>query len=126
MLSSVAMILALSLSYMVIKLIKKCKQAPDPEREPTHGYNNSIHNPALVTSVVQAAFMVVVYTGVIIPGTFVTKQGPNGFVIGYLPMLMTAWLVIPSLFYAFNANLRKFVIREVKEALGLNVLSVIV
>ena len=126
MLSLVAMILALSLSYVVIKLIKKCKQAPGPEPEPSHGYNNSIHNPALVTSIVQAAFMVVVYTGVIIPGTFVTNQGPNGFVIGYLPMLMTAWLVIPSLFYAFNANLRKFVIREVKEALGLNVLSVIV
>ena len=126
MLSLVAMILALSLSYVVIKGIKKCKQAPNPEPEPSHGYNNSIHNPALVTSVVQAAFMVVVYTGVIIPGTFVTNQGPNGFVIGYLPMLMTAWLVIPSLFYAFNANLRKFVIREVKEALGLNVLSVIV
>ena len=39
---------------------------------------------------------------------------------------MTALLVIPSLFYAFNANLRKFVVREVKEALGLNVLTVIV
>ena len=140
MLSLFAMILALSLSYMVIKMIKKCKQKPAvpkpnfgnstqncaPEPEPGHGYNNSTHNPALVTSVVQALFMVVVYTGVIIPGMFVTNQGPNGFIIGYLPMLMTALLVIPSLFYAFNANLRKFVVREVKEALGLNVLTVIV
>ena len=90
MLSLFAMILALSLSYMVIKMIKKCNQKPAvpkpnfgnsthnhaPEPEPGHGYNNSTHNPALVTSVVQALFMVMVYTGVIIPGCLLPTKDP--------------------------------------------------
>ena len=50
----------------------------------------------------------------------VTTQGPNGIILGYLPILLTGLFVIPIQFYAVNANLRRFVAKEVKELIGMD------
>ena len=118
-----AMILFFAISYMVTYMIETIKkycqgsELAEPE-EQNPMFNNLHHNPALV-SIVQVLFIILVYAGTIIPSLFVTKQGPNGFIVGYLPLLVTSVLVVPSLFYSFNVNLRKFVLKEVKEVLGL-------
>ena len=51
---------------------------------------------------------------------FVTNEGPNGFIIGNMPLVLTGLLGIPSLFYAFNVNLRRFVVKELKEVFGMD------
>ena len=113
-----ALIFILGIAYMVMKRVKNYQEPePDPEPQQNQVYNNMARNPALISSVVQGSFMVLL---VIVPGMFVTNKGPNGFIIGYLPLLTITVLVVPTLFYAFNHNLRRFVVREVKEVLGLN------
>ena len=107
---------------MIIKLTKKAKkkcQELEPHPVPNPMFNNTTHNPALV-SFLQILSVVFIFSAVILPGTFVTNKGPNGFILGYMPLVLTALLGFPSLFYAFNANLRKFVVKEIKEVLGLN------
>ena len=103
---------------MIIKL-KKCHE-PEPHHPvPTPMFNNMTHNPALV-SFLQILSLVFILSIVTIPGMFVTNKGPNGFILGNIPLVLTGLLGIPSLFYAFNANLRRFVLKEIKEVLGLD------
>ena len=42
------------------------------------------------------------------------------FLAPYLYSYLLGMLVVPSLFYAFNVNLRRFVVKEIKDALGLD------
>ena len=124
-----ALILILAVSYMVSYMIgtikRRCQEPdsvePQEPQEPVQNqmFNNLHHNPALV-SIVQVLFIILVYVGTTIPGMFVTNQGPNGFIVGYLPLLVTSVLVVPSLFYSFNSNLRRFVLREVREFMGMD------
>ena len=112
-------ILSLAVSYMIIKLTKTKYQEPEPEPVPNPMFNNMTHNPALV-SFLQILSLVFILSIVTIPGMFVTNKGPNGFILGNIPLVLTGLLGIPSLFYAFNANLRRFVLKEIKEVLGLD------
>ena len=110
--------MSLAVSYMIIKL-KKCHE-PEPHHPvPNPMFNNMTHNPALV-SFLQILSLVFILSIVTIPGMFVTNKGPNGFILGNIPLVLTGLLGIPSLFYAFNANLRRFVLKEIKEVLGLD------
>ena len=77
------------------------------------GFNNMIHNPALITYL-QSMMIMGILAIVAIPGILVVNRGPSGFVSGNLPGLL-AVLVVSSLFYGFNKDLRKFVWRETKE-----------
>ena len=104
---------------MIIKLTKKKCQELEPHPVPNPMFNNTTHNPALV-SFLQILSLVFILSIVTIPGMFVTNKGPNGFILGNIPLVLTGLLGIPSLFYAFNANLRRFVLKEIKEVLGLD------
>ena len=111
-------ILSLTVSYMIIKFLKKSpEQAQQPVQNPI--LNNMTHNPALI-SFFQILFGSIIASLVVIPFMFVTNKGPNGFILGNLPLLLLGTLVIPSLFYAFNVNLRRFVVKEIKDRLGLD------
>ena len=112
-------ILSLAVSYMIIKLTKTKYQEPEPALVPNPMFNNMTHNPALI-SFLQILSVLFIFSIVIIPGMFVTNKGPNGFILGNIPLVLTGLLGIPSLFYAFNANLRRFVVKEIKEVLGLD------
>ena len=112
-------ILSLAVSYMIIKLTKTKYQEPEPEPVPNPMFNNMTHNPALI-SFLQILSVVFIFSIVIIPGMFVTNEGPNGFIIGNMPLVLTGLLGIPSLFYAFNVNLRRFVVKEIKEVFGMD------
>ena len=104
---------------MIIKLTKTKYQEPEPEPVPNPMFNNMTHNPALI-SFLQILSVVFIFSIVIIPGMFVTNEGPNGFIIGNMPLVLTGLLGIPSLFYAFNVNLRRFVVKELKEVFGMD------
>ena len=112
-------ILSLAVSYMIIKLTKTKYQEPEPEPVPNPMFNTMTHNPALI-SFLQILSVVFIFSIVIIPGMFVTNEGPNGFIIGNMPLVLTGLLGIPSLFYAFNVNLRRFVVKEIKEVFGMD------
>ena len=103
---------------MIIKL-KKCHEPEPHPPVPNPVFNNMTHNPPLV-SFLQILSVLFIFFTVIIPGTFVTNKGPKGFILGYMPLVLTALLGFPSLFYSFNANLRRFVVKEIKEVLGLD------
>ena len=114
-------ILSLTASYIIILFLKKSpEQAQQPVQNPI--FNNMTHNPAnpALISFFQILFGSIIASLVIIPFMFVTNKGPNGFILGNLPLLLLGTLVIPSLFYAFNVNLRRFVIKEIKDGLGLD------
>ena len=104
---------------MIIKLTKTKYQEPEPEPVPNPMFNTMTHNPALI-SFLQILSVVFIFSIVIIPGMFVTNEGPNGFIIGNMPLVLTGLLGIPSLFYAFNVNLRRFVVKEIKEVFGMD------
>ena len=55
---------------------------------------------------------------VAIPGMVVTNLNPSVIILGNLGANL-AFLLIASLFYAFNKNLRNFVWRETKEWFGI-------
>ena len=112
-------ILSLAVSYMIIKLTKTKYQEPELEPVPNPMFNTMTHNPALI-SFLQILSVVFIFSIVIIPGMFVTNEGPNGFIIGNMPLVLTGLLGIPSLFYAFNVNLRRFVVKEIKEVFGMD------
>ena len=104
---------------MIIKLTKKTSPEPEPQPVQNPIFNNMMHNPALV-GFFELLIAFIISSLVIVPFMFVTNKGPNGFILGSLPQLLMALLVIPSLFYTFNVNLRRFVVKELKEGLGLN------
>ena len=112
-------ILSLAVSYMIIKLTKTKYQEPEPDPVPNPMFNTMTHNPALI-SFLQILSVLFIFSIVIIPGMFVTNEGPNGFIIGNMPLVLTGLLGIPSLFYAFNVNLRRFVVKEIKEVFGMD------
>ena len=107
----------LAVSYMIIISTKKKSLRIQPIPNPI--FNNAKHNPALV-SFIQILSLVLFVSIVIIPGMFVTNRGPNGFILGYLPLLLTGLLFIPSQLYASNAKLRRFVAKEIREVLGMD------
>ena len=109
-------IVFLAFFYMIIRLIKN--PSIEPQQPHQSHLNNAIHNPALVNNL-QILLVVFIFVLVAIPGMFLTNKGPDGFILGFLPGVVAALMVIPGLFYAFNANLRKFVVREAREAMGL-------
>ena len=109
-------ILTLGVSYLIIKLIKKKSQKPEPPRPK---FNNSKHNPALC-GFSQTLSLVIFATIVVVHGMSITKKGPNGIILGYLPLLLTGLFFIPSQFYISNVNLRRFVAKEIKERLGMD------
>ena len=110
-------IVFLAVSYMIIISTKKKSLRIQPIPNPI--FNNAKHNPALV-SFIQILSLVLFVSIVIIPGMFVTNRGPNGFILGYLPLLLTGLLFIPSQLYASNAKLRRFVAKEIREVLGMD------
>ena len=112
-----SIIIGLAIFYMLTRLIKK--PFKEPQQESQKVFNNNAHNPALINNL-QILFVVFMFVLVAIPGLYVTNQGPNGFILGSLPGVIVALMVVPMLFYAFNTNLRKFVVKEVKEVLWMN------
>ena len=108
-------------SFMTFRLIK------NPIEEPQGSglaLNNLKHNPALVNNL-QILLVITIFIVTAYPATmFVAGQGPNSFILGTLPGAVAAYLVIPISFFAFNKKLRKYVWKETKEALGLNVQAV--
>ena len=109
-------IVFLAFFYMIIRLIKN--PSIEPQQPHQSHLNNAIHNPALVNNL-QILLVVFIFVLIAIPGMFMTNKGPDGFILGFLPGVVAALMVVPGLFYAFNANLRKFVVREAREAIGL-------
>ena len=109
-------IVFLAFFYMIIRLIKN--PSIEPQQPHQSHLNNAIHNPALVNNL-QILLVVFIFVLVAIPGMFMTNKGPDGFILGFLPGVVAALMVVPGLFYTFNANLRKFVVREAREAIGL-------
>ena len=105
------MIIVLLISYMIIRLIKTPETEPQIE-EGAQMFNNMVHNPALVSNL-QILMVIGIFVVVAIPGTFLIKDGPNGFILGTLPGIVAAFPVVPMLFYAFNGNMRNFVVKEV-------------
>ena len=104
-------------SFMTFRLIK------NPIEEPQGSglaLNNLKHNPALVNNL-QILLVITIFIVTAYPAMFVAGQGPNSFILGTLPAAFAAYLVIPISFFAFNKKLRKYVWKETKEALGLNV-----
>ena len=110
-------ILSLVASYMIIKLIKKESLKPKPVQNPM--FNNMKHNPPMC-NFAQILSLVVFMSIIIVRALTVTTQGPNGIILGILPLLLTSLLVMPIQFYALNANLRRFVAKEIKERLGMD------
>ena len=109
-------ILALSLI-----IIQPTKNKPSPEQQ--FGFNNMKHNPAIVNSL-QMLFVIVILLLVIYPSIFVNDVGPNAFVLKTIPMSIQAYLIAPICFYAFNNKLRKYVWREMKQFLGLDLQTI--
>ena len=110
-------ILSLVASYMIIKSIKKKSLKPKPVYNPI--FNNTKHNPPMC-SFLQILSLVIFMSIIIVRALTVTTQGPNGIILGLLPLLLTGLLVMPIQFYALNANLRRFVAKEIKERLGMD------
>ena len=110
-------ILLLAASFMIIKLIKKESLNPKPVHNPK--FNNMKHNPPMC-NFLQILSLVILMSIMIVRALSITTQGPNGIILGYLPLLLTGLFVIPIQFYALNANLRRFVAKEVKELLGID------
>ena len=110
-------ILLLAASFMIIKLIKKESLKPKPVHNPK--FNNMKHNPPMC-NFLQILSLVIFMSIMIVRALSVTTQGPNGIILGYLPILLTGLFVIPIQFYAVNANLRRFVAKEVKELIGMD------
>ena len=81
-------------------------------------FNNMKHNPPMC-NFLQILSLVIVMSIMIVRALSVTTQGPNGIILGYLPLLLTGSLVIPIQFYALNAKLRRFVAKEIEEVLGM-------
>ena len=102
---------------MVIRLIKN----PAEElQQPNQGFNTLKHNPALVSNL-QILLVVAIFIVTGYPAMFVADQGgPDAFVLGILPIGMAGYLVVPICFYVFNRKLRKYIGKEIREALGLN------
>ena len=111
-------ILSLGGSYMILRLINKLnKKTLKPEGQTK--FNNTKHNPALC-GFSQTLSLIIFATIVVVLGMSITKKGPNGIILGYLPLLLTGLFFIPSQFYISNANLRSFVAKEIKERLGMD------
>ena len=101
---------------MVIRLVK----SPTEETQSNHGFNTLKHNPALVSNL-QILFVVTIFLVVGTPALFVADQGgPDSFVLATLPAVVAGYLVVPICFYVFNRKLRKYIGKEIREALGLN------
>ena len=111
-------IVFLAFFYMIIRLIKNPSKEPQSQQPHQSHLNNAIHNPALVNNL-QILLVVFIFVLIAIPGMFMTNKGPDGFILGFLPGVVAAMMVVPGLFYAFNANLRKFAVKEAREAMGL-------
>ena len=108
----------LALSLIIIQLIKN---KPSPEQQ--FGFNNMKHNPAIVNSL-QILSVIAILLLVIYPSIFVNDVGPNAFVLKNIPVCIAAYLIIPFCFYAFNNKLRKYVWREMKQFLGLDLQTI--
>ena len=104
----------LALSLIIIQPIKN---KPSPEQQ--FGFNNMKHNPAIVNSL-QILSVIAILLLVIYPAIFIKGVGPNAFVLKNIPVCIAAYLIIPFCFYAFNNKLRKYVWREIKQFLGLD------
>ena len=104
---------------MVIKLVKNPIQEPNED----HVFNNMSHNPGLVTSL-QILFLIGIFIAVCYAALFEVDKGPDSFIIGTFPSVVVAYFIFPISFYAFNKKLRKYVWREIKEILGLNVYTI--
>ena len=117
-----ALIFILGIIYLIIRLIWNPHQPPEQQNQ-VSPFNNAVHNPALINNL-QILIVIAVMLFFTIPGIFVTNQGPNGFILGTLPGLISVMLVLPSLFYVFNKSLRKFVWKEFKGYVGISSNSV--
>ena len=104
-----AIISVLTVSYMIIRLIKNPHQEPQQQG---NMFNNMVHNPALVSNL-QILLVIFMFVLVYMNLRFMSTNGPNGFILALLPGVVMTFLVYPLLIYAFNQNLRKFVVREV-------------
>ena len=109
-------IICLAIFYMISRLVKSPKKGPHQSQ---NHFNNNSHNPALVNNM-QILLVGFIFILAAIPGILFTNNGPNGFILGSLPGIVAALMFVPGLFYAFNSSLRKFVIKEAKEAFRLN------
>ena len=109
-------IICLAIFYMTIRLVKSPKKGPHQSQ---NHFNNNSHNPALVNNM-QILLVGFIFILAAIPGILFTNNGPNGFILGFLPGIVAALMFVPGLFYAFNSSLRKFVIKEVNEVFRLN------
>ena len=108
--------IVLAVFFMVIRLVKN----PTEETQHNQGFNTLKHNPALVSNL-QILFVVTIFIVVGTPALFVADQGgPDSFVLATLPSLVAGYLVVPICFYVFNRKLRKYIGKEIREALGLN------
>ena len=97
----------------MIKTLSQSTAQQNSSAQQIGGLNNMVHNPALLTYL-QSMMIMGILALVAIPGILVVNRGPSGFVSGNLPGVW-AVLVVSSLFYGFNKDLRKFVWREIKE-----------
>ena len=108
--------IVLAVFFMVIRLVKN----PTEETQPNQGFNTLKHNPALASNL-QILFVVTIFLVVGAPALFVADQGgPDSFVLATLPIVVAGYLVVPICFYVFNRKLRKYIGKEIREALGLN------
>ena len=108
--------ITLAVFFMVIRLVKN----PTEETQPNQGFNTLKHNPALASNL-QILFVVTIFLVVGAPALFVADQGgPDSFVLATLPVIVAGYLVVPICFYVFNRKLRKYIGKEIREALGLN------
>ena len=114
----IVIITILTLFLMIIRVIKN---KPSPEQQ--FEFNNMTHNPAIVNSL-QMLFVIVILLLVVYPSIFVDDVGPNAFVLKTIPMSIQAYLIAPICFYAFNNKLRKYVWREMKQFLGLDLQTI--
>ena len=111
------LIAILTVSFIIIKLIKKPSPEPNQPQQPG-SFNNMTHNPALINSL-QIVFVIALVLVASLPSIFLKGTGPNAFVLRAIPIQIVAYLVIPVCFYAFNKKLRKYVWKETKTFLGL-------
>ena len=77
------------------------------------------HNPALINTLQFILIIIIALILNVTPAIVFMSQGPNGFILATLPGLTSTLVIIPLLFYGFNKKLRKYVVRQWRELLGL-------
>ena len=111
------LIAILTVSFIIIKLIKKPSLEPNPPQQQGL-FNNMTHNPALLNGL-QIVFVVALLLVVSVPAAYLKAKGPNAFILrAIVNQVNQLNLVIP--FYAFNKKLRKYAWKETKSFFGLN------